>query len=345
MLKHYIFYPVILIILQFLPGCQSEGIKVTYKFSGISNFSSTINDVDVVIRWAIRGNPVGTVVVEKSIEGSPFVQIGSVDINYAEFIDVDASLVSHDTQVIYRAYLSGDRAGTLTGQMVVNIPEYRVTVISYGRTPDNSNYSKGIFQFDGSVWTKTSLVANDNAITDAIDDTFIMEDDPCTVFGTTSYQCLPNSNNNSFLLKFSDFNNQIISAIGSGRKIKRATIYMYLYGTPGTYMVYNAITDWIESGAGEINWTNTGGAATFIGGLAPTATATYSGIATSDHKYGNVIDVTDIVQSWINGSDNYGLLMQTETGGCVGFKTREYGTPPILEIEYYDSAGYLASLL
>jgi hypothetical protein len=128
-----------------------------------------------------------------------------------------------------------------------------------------------------------------------------------------------------------------LSSIPVGSTINSATFsaYYYSYYSAGldpagrTYYLYRNTGSWTETGA---TWNNKPGYTTSQG-----ASTTMPG------SFGWVSwNVKDIVQSWVNGATNYGLLMMdsNETQGVnkvAMFYSREYADPALrlmLVIDY-----------
>lgn len=115
--------------------------------------------------------------------------------------------------------------------------------------------------------------------------------------------------------------------------------YLYLYSSyvnnanTKYVLVYNTSTNWIESGAGFINWNNA------PAGQVLSSNESMTGTANTYKKF----NITDAVQSSVNAGTNVSIMLRLddETTGDFArtFYSRQGTIKPILEIDYSTSSG------
>jgi hypothetical protein len=163
-----------------------------------------------------------------------------------------------------------------------------------------------------------------------VEDAFLLESNPTTNYGSTSYLSGPIDN---YIVKF-NFPPELTNA-----KIVNAEIAFYgwqqVNWLAGQYMdLYRVKRNWIENtttwniaDTGQ-SWTTPGGdAAELLGRVL---------LVLGDHIYYPEVDVTDIVQKWVNGTaDNFGMLLVNDSLTGTNLKASEYGSShTYLEITY-----------
>lgn len=137
-------------------------------------------------------------------------------------------------------------------------------------------------------------------------DAHIQEDDPTANFGSANdlkVRSKSEGNNRRALVEFD------LSAIPSGAFIESATLRVFMNNAPGisrTYEVHRLTKNWVES---QVTWNKrTGASWTTPGGdfdatvIATQTTGTTSSVWLE-------WDVTTLVQDWVNGTSNFGLLL------------------------------------
>jgi hypothetical protein len=128
-----------------------------------------------------------------------------------------------------------------------------------------------------------------------------------------------------------------LAGMPTGAVVNRATLRLFVDGvtTPGSFDVYQVNGGWTETG---LVWNNAPVLGASATGGKPLAVTT-----ASNHNF-LVIDITQLVQNWINGSvPNYGIaLVLTTPAGSFSFDSKEnrnYSHPPELDVFFNGAQG------
>lgn len=189
----------------------------------------------------------------------------------------------------------------------------------------DSDYSNETSQY---IYPSTTTIRLQT--TAEVEDAFLLESNPTTNYGSTSYLSGPIDN---YIVKF-NFPPALINA-----KIVNAEIAFYgwqqVNWQAGQYMdLYRVKRNWVENtttwniaDTGQ-PWTTPGGdAAELLGRVELTQ---------GDHIYYPPVDVTEIVQKWVNGTaDKFGMLLVNDSLTGTNLKASEYSSAhTYLDITY-----------
>jgi hypothetical protein len=161
------------------------------------------------------------------------------------------------------------------------------------------------------------------------DDTYIDAGSPLSNYGAdNAFQVRPdNGADRRGLLKFD------LGSIPANSTITSATLYLYEQGnkTAQTTYLYRVTSNWSESTATWLTWTLPGG--DFDSGTS------YFGFIPDQNNCMLTMDVTSLVQAWVNGVyNNYGLLLYSlGPNHIIPYASKEDGTAsrwPKLDIVY-----------
>jgi hypothetical protein len=116
-----------------------------------------------------------------------------------------------------------------------------------------------------------------------------------------------------------------LSVIPAGSVIESADLHIYVATANNQSVRVHRITSpWTEYG---VTWNN------FGNGFALDIEASFSGNSIGFHQ----ADVSALIQSWINGSVNYGLLLEENLDSYHSYHSSEYDVPqfrPYLSVCY-----------
>ena len=108
-----------------------------------------------------------------------------------------------------------------------------------------------------------------------------------------------------------------VASIPTAATVVSATLQMNEISNPGKPVlgVRQVLSSWSES---TVTWSSIGSA------FSPTVAATLD-TASVPNKELTSIDVTGLVQSWVNGTLNHGLVLEAISGGRASYATSEAG--------------------
>jgi hypothetical protein len=161
------------------------------------------------------------------------------------------------------------------------------------------------------------------------DDTYIDGGSPTNNYGSdNTFEVRPdNGADRRGLLKFD------LSSIPSNATITSATLYLYERGnkTGQTTYIYRVTSNWNESTVTWSNWSLPGG--NFD------SSTSYFGYLPEQNNCMLTMDLSSLVQAWMNGTyTNYGLMLySTGPNHIISYSSKESGTPaewPKLNIVY-----------
>jgi hypothetical protein len=149
------------------------------------------------------------------------------------------------------------------------------------------------------------------------------------------------------LIRFSGLVGASTNQIASGSSILSASLTLHVVNASTTSpSVYQMLADWDENG---VTWNNASAVGNGSAGFQAdgvdahsTLVNTFPAAALGDA----VFDVTSVVQNWINGDQNYGLLFLSSSTDAAEFATSQddLHVRPRLVIEYETSVPAPASL-
>ena len=116
-----------------------------------------------------------------------------------------------------------------------------------------------------------------------------------------------------------------LSVIPTGTTVDSADLRIYVEAVNSQSVRVHRITaPWTEH---AVTWNN------FAGSFAPDIEASFVGNSTGFHQ----ADVTGLVQAWVNGAANYGLLLEEDLDNYHSYRSSEYGSVqsrPYLQVCY-----------
>lgn len=303
----------------------SKPITMEVSFESKPSTTTQQTDADIELTWDSNHEDI-SVKIEKSFNGGPYETVATVASSSMSYIDTCAACVDADGNLTYRITYSNDPSNPVT--KVIPLTEHQSKSLHYGYSFNNADYSKGIFETIGGVTTKISDNSDDNLITNSIMDTYLYQGSS-TSYATSGYRVI--GVNDGFVVKWTDFQTQIVDRLTDLKKIKKATIAYYFYHSDATVMLH------------EINqtpWTETDSFVSIglssIDELKGQAFGSYDYVNGTDyHTYNIQFDVTSALKRWVQnpGSAN-GFVMTTTSN--AGPKAKDFNQAPILHIEYYN---------
>ncbi len=307
----------------------------------VSSISVNSVEDDIIIEWATEGNPDTVISIEKSIDGITYIVIGETTAGSENYTDIDGALVASETDIVYKLNIQNVSGDSLVDLQPETIEAKTISTINYGVSSGSTYYERiDLTDKDGTRDITGEIGATE--IKSSVKDTFLI--DGRGWLGNDSYESISNSNSQVYLFNFTKFNEFVKDYVGEGRKIYSATINFYFYsGGTSTFSIYDIQSSW-NAGTSDVDGIDPTDFSDndFFSALTSTSKIVGSGNYVSDHSYvGNKVDVTEVVQGWINGETNNGLLLQVDPAGSIGVKTTDYGKPPTIEIIYYDDDGVI----
>lgn len=158
--------------------------------------------------------------------------------------------------------------------------------------------------------------------------------------GSGPEQHAPIGTNNSgdrfrFLVRFQQDWSGVEVLTKATLKLKGTGGTNHIPKSSGTIRVARLTKSFSDNGGSEGYWvTNAGTVFGGEGGWANAQTFSISPANNKDHE----LDITPIVQDWLNGSSNYGLMVDDNGGGLQAeFGSGRSGNTPTLVIEYIDA--------
>jgi hypothetical protein len=161
------------------------------------------------------------------------------------------------------------------------------------------------------------------------DDTYINSNQPLNNYGTdNTFDVRPdNGADRRGLLKFD------LSSIPANSIVTSATLYLYSQDskTGQTTYIYRVTSNWSESTATWLTWS-------LLGGDFDSGTSHFTFIPAQNNCM-LTMDITNLVQAWVNGTyNNYGLMLySTGPNHNIPYSSKEDGTAsrlPKLNIVY-----------
>jgi len=179
--------------------------------------------------------------------------------------------------------------------------------------PATLSFQKG----DGSPYSET-------------DDTYISSGRPDTNYGTGAALFVDASGCKvspatvcKALLKFPNFLGSNAGQVKPGSVIVSATLQIEITNAGGTQFLYQLTEDWTEWGATWNSFASPGSPGTKGTGLSFNAAL---GVIT--------LNITAIVQNWVNGDANHGLLIWSNSADGVDYRSSESTSPPKLIVTF-----------
>ncbi|MBN1788363.1 MAG: DNRLRE domain-containing protein [Sedimentisphaerales bacterium] len=262
-----------------------------------SGLGSTIIGTTISLSWTDNSNNEDNFVLEREIDSNGFdVLDDAIPANTTTYQDSDTELYHTYTYRVFARNGTGDSA-----------------------------YSNETSQYLAGSTTTITLQS-----TSEVEDSFLLESNPTTNYGSTAYLSGPIDN---YIVKF-NFPPELTAA-----RIVNAEIAFYgwqqVNWQADQFMdLYRVTHDWVEMTTTwniadtDDPWTTPGGDAAELLGQVE--------LIQGDHIYYPSVDVTDIVQKWVNGTaDNYGMLLVNDSLTGTNLKASEYGSAhTYLEITY-----------
>ena len=251
--------------------------------------TATVSGYDITLTWTDNSDYEESFTLERSIDGGIFVVIdNTIPSNTTTYLDADLQ-----PQHSY---------------------SYRIMAVN---TYGHSAYSPEAIQY---VALETFFIHLES--TTEVDDAFIYSTTPDDNYGSTQYE----NPIERYIFKFN------LPADLSNRQILSANIGLYGWDQSalpaGEYLyVYRVASDWTEM---QVTWNNTTTDKTWItpgGDFDPVAVGSTEFAGGGNHAFFPEIDVTDLVQQWVDGNiDNYGLIVLKNETVSTGLKASEYNS-------------------
>jgi len=158
------------------------------------------------------------------------------------------------------------------------------------------------------------------------DDAQISADAPDTTYGSASSINVDGGNPHAHaVIKFPNLIGNGVGQVPLDTTVVSATLQVNCTNLGAMMQVYRLTGDWAENTVTWNDpWTNPGG--DYDPAIVVNGDCTATGLRT--------IDITEFVQTWSDGTPNYGILL-TDTGADgVDFDSSESGNPPMLTVVY-----------
>ncbi|MHC4712317.1 MAG: putative Ig domain-containing protein [Planctomycetota bacterium] len=267
---------------------------------------------------------------------------GTVSVSYSQTVSATGGKTPYSWSVISGSLPSGLSLGSSTGTISgtptsSGTSNFTVQVTDDQSPADSDTQALSIVISSGGQTEKTYQQGLDSYT--GWDDSWITEDDPNTNFETMT----------SAHLQYNTQDRQLhlmdLSDIPSSATIDEAIFSFYNYQNSGTSVcaAYRIITDWDVS---EVTYNNaksgtSWGTAGMQSGTDYASTA--AGTSSSISSVGWVtIDITDLVQDWVDGTyTNRGVMLRLTSGGHPRTRMADYSTQsdrPKLEVTYTSGA-------
>ncbi len=249
---------------------------------------SGLDGMNIILDWDDNSNNEEFYVVERRTDGGVYVVI-------VDNLPVDAVAYVDNNLTAYHTYTYRVRARNSFGY---------------------SLYSNEVSRYISPEATSVTLQS-----TTEVDDAFLRSSSPSSNYGSTPYV----NPFDRFVIKFNlpvELNN---------KRVVDAKIAFFGWGQSsspsyGEYLeLYRLTSDWAED---EVTWNNalTSQAWTTAGGDYDPIMVGQTEIAGgADHDFFPEIDLTELVQAWIDGSlANYGVILLSNPSESTGLKASEY---------------------
>lgn len=227
----------------------------------------------------------------------------------------NVTLRDHDASTSEEQTFITDGNGAGSSSKSLSAHHYTITMAAASSDGDES-VTLTFQQGDGGAHSET-------------DDAYIYSGEPDTNYGSVTEllvdadNCSANETVCRALIKFPDFIGPEASQVPAGATILSATLEMTVTDPGGTQLAYQVTEGWTES---DVTWNAFAvpGSPATVGD--PVSYASPTGAVT--------LDVTSLVQNWVNGDANQGLFITTSSADGTDYLSSESTSPPKLTVTF-----------
>jgi len=230
------------------------------------------------------------------------------------FTIVDLGTLPGDSSAVAHAI---NDAGQVVGESTGSDEAVHAVIWTPSSSPVPGPLTLSFQKGDGSPYSET-------------DDTYISSGRPDTNYGTSAALFVDASGCKvspatacKALLKFPNFLGSNAGQVKPGSVILSATLQIEITNAGGTQFLYQLTEDWSEWGATWNGFASPGSPGTKGTGLSFSAPL---GVVT--------LNITAIVQNWVNGDANDGLLIWSNSADGVDYPSSESTNPPKLTVTF-----------
>ncbi len=269
------------------PSNEASALIASEIPSPPSNLTATVSGYDITLTWTDNSDYEESFTLERSIDGGIFVVIDdTIPANTTSYLD--AALQPQHSY------------------------SYRIMAVN--------TYGRSVYSPEATRYVAIETFSIRLETTSEVDDAFLSSTNPDTNYGSTNYLSVIER----YIFKFN------LPAELSNRRILSANIGLYGWNQSafpvGEYLyVYRVTSDWTEM---QVTWNNTTTDKTWTtpgGDFDPLAVGATEFAGGADHAFFPEIDVTSLVQQWVDGSvDNFGLIVLKNETVNTGLKASEY---------------------